>query len=122
MTQRFASGLKSILRQDPDVILIGEIRDEETARIATDVMTRLNSDAADAMMEIGVAAATDVLPGMDARMATIEEAMPVLVEVQTSLKNLPENMAGLDSGLGRLEVLTVLVFVRFEVWRSVRWS
>jgi type IV pilus assembly protein PilB len=30
----FASGLKSILRQDPDVILIGEIRDEETARIA----------------------------------------------------------------------------------------
>ncbi len=30
----FANGLKSILRQDPDVILIGEIRDEETARIA----------------------------------------------------------------------------------------
>jgi type IV pilus assembly protein PilB len=30
----FASGLKSILRQDPDVILVGEIRDEETARIA----------------------------------------------------------------------------------------
>jgi type IV pilus assembly protein PilB len=30
----FASGLKSILRQDPDVILVGEIRDAETARIA----------------------------------------------------------------------------------------
>ncbi len=30
----FASGLKSILRQDPDVILVGEIRDVETARIA----------------------------------------------------------------------------------------
>jgi type IV pilus assembly protein PilB len=30
----FASGLKSILRQDPDVILVGEIRDEDTARIA----------------------------------------------------------------------------------------
>ena len=30
----FASGLKSILRQDPDVILVGEVRDEETARIA----------------------------------------------------------------------------------------
>jgi type IV pilus assembly protein PilB len=30
----FAGGLKSILRQDPDVILVGEIRDEETARIA----------------------------------------------------------------------------------------
>jgi len=30
----FASALRSILRQDPDVILIGEIRDLETARIA----------------------------------------------------------------------------------------
>jgi general secretion pathway protein E len=30
----FASGLRSILRQDPDVILIGEIRDTETAEIA----------------------------------------------------------------------------------------
>jgi type IV pilus assembly protein PilB len=30
----FATGLKSILRQDPDVILVGEIRDQETARIA----------------------------------------------------------------------------------------
>ncbi|MFG0326731.1 MAG: GspE/PulE family protein [Phycisphaerales bacterium JB037] len=31
----FASALRSILRQDPDVVLVGEIRDEETARIAT---------------------------------------------------------------------------------------
>jgi len=30
----FASGLRSIVRQDPDVILIGEIRDRETADIA----------------------------------------------------------------------------------------
>jgi len=30
----FASGLRSIVRQDPDVILVGEIRDEETADIA----------------------------------------------------------------------------------------
>jgi Type II secretory pathway, ATPase PulE/Tfp pilus assembly pathway, ATPase PilB len=30
----FAVGLRSILRQDPDVIMIGEIRDEETAAIA----------------------------------------------------------------------------------------
>ncbi len=30
----FASGLRSILRQDPDVILVGEIRDLETAEIA----------------------------------------------------------------------------------------
>lgn len=30
----FASGLRSILRQDPDVILVGEIRDKETAQLA----------------------------------------------------------------------------------------
>ncbi|MCC7351856.1 MAG: Flp pilus assembly complex ATPase component TadA [Phycisphaerales bacterium] len=31
----FASALRSLLRQDPDVIMVGEIRDAETARIAT---------------------------------------------------------------------------------------
>ena len=31
----FAKGLRSILRQDPDVVMIGEIRDNETAEIAT---------------------------------------------------------------------------------------
>ena len=31
---KFSNGLKSILRQDPDVIMIGEIRDEETADMA----------------------------------------------------------------------------------------
>lgn len=30
----FASGLRSILRQDPDIVMIGEIRDDETAQIA----------------------------------------------------------------------------------------
>ena len=30
----FAEGLKAILRQDPDVIMIGEIRDKETASVA----------------------------------------------------------------------------------------
>ena len=30
----FANGLRSILRQDPNIIMVGEIRDEETASIA----------------------------------------------------------------------------------------
>ena len=30
----FASGIKSLMRQDPDVILVGEVRDEETAEMA----------------------------------------------------------------------------------------
>ena len=31
----FATGLRSLMRQDPDIMMVGEIRDEETARIAT---------------------------------------------------------------------------------------
>ena len=30
----FAAGLRSILRQDPDIVMVGEIRDIETAQIA----------------------------------------------------------------------------------------
>jgi type IV pilus assembly protein PilB len=32
----FASGLRSILRSDPDIIMIGEVRDKETAKIAVE--------------------------------------------------------------------------------------
>lgn len=64
---------------------------DETARVAIDVMARLNADAADAMIEIGVVAATDVtgfglighLLGMlgDSLDASLDfEAIPVLNE------------------------------------------
>ncbi len=64
---RFSTILRSLLRQDPDVILIGEIRDLETARIATEaaltghlVLASLHTNtAAQAiirLMELGVAA------------------------------------------------------------------
>lgn len=33
----FANGLRSIVRQDPDIIMVGEIRDEETAQIAVNI-------------------------------------------------------------------------------------
>jgi twitching motility protein PilT len=36
-TQSFASALRSVLRQDPDVVLIGEMRDKETIEIALTV-------------------------------------------------------------------------------------
>ena len=60
----FASALRSILRQDPDVILIGEIRDAETAKIAMQaaqtghlVLSTLHTDDAPSvvtrLMDIG---------------------------------------------------------------------
>jgi type IV pilus assembly protein PilB len=33
----FANGLRSIVRQDPDIIMLGEIRDTETAQVATNI-------------------------------------------------------------------------------------
>ena len=30
----FASGIRALMRQDPDILLVGEIRDEATARMA----------------------------------------------------------------------------------------
>ena len=53
----FAAALRSILRQDPDVILVGEIRDQETARIAMQaaqtghlVLSTLHTDDAPSVM------------------------------------------------------------------------
>ncbi|HEU5092358.1 MAG TPA: ATPase, T2SS/T4P/T4SS family, partial [Nitrospira sp.] len=61
----FAATLRSILRQDPDVILVGEIRDQETARIALQaaqtghlVLSTLHTDDAPStvtrLLDIGV--------------------------------------------------------------------
>lgn len=36
----FARGLRALMRQDPDIIMVGEIRDEETARIAVHAALR----------------------------------------------------------------------------------
>lgn len=57
----FASGLRSILRCDPDVIMVGEIRDTETAKIAVEsaltghlVLSTLHTnDAASAITRLG---------------------------------------------------------------------
>jgi len=57
----FASGLRSILRQDPDIVMVGEIRDGETANIAVQaaltghlVLSTLHTnDAAGAITRLG---------------------------------------------------------------------
>lgn len=57
----FASGLRSILRNDPDIIMVGEIRDHETARIAVEsaltghlVLSTLHTnDSAGAVTRLG---------------------------------------------------------------------
>jgi len=61
----FSRGLRSILRQDPDVVLVGEVRDQETAKLALEasltghlVLTTLHTNNAPAaltrLVEMGV--------------------------------------------------------------------
>ncbi|NLX58008.1 MAG: Flp pilus assembly complex ATPase component TadA [Phycisphaerae bacterium] len=61
----FAGGLRSVLRQDPDVIMVGEIRDQETARMAiqsaltghmvySTLHTNDSASAATRLVDIGV--------------------------------------------------------------------
>jgi hypothetical protein len=52
-----------------------------------------------------VAQTTAILEPMDGRMASIEAAMPVLVEVQEHLAGLPETLGRLDSSIDRLSGL-----------------
>jgi type II secretory ATPase GspE/PulE/Tfp pilus assembly ATPase PilB-like protein len=76
----FASALRSILRQDPDVVLVGEIRDEETAQIAMQaaltghlVLTTLHTNdalgAIPRLMDLGVSPAiiADAVRGVAAQ-------------------------------------------------------
>jgi hypothetical protein len=52
-----------------------------------------------------VSADTDCLRTMDRRMATIEDAMPTLVDVQKHLASLPETITGLQAGIDRIAEL-----------------
>lgn len=76
----FARAMRSILRQDPDVILVGEIRDEETARIAIRaaqtghlVLSTLHTNSAKAaagrLLDLGISRAVldDCLLGVAAQ-------------------------------------------------------
>jgi len=84
----FASGLKSILRQDPDVILIGEIRDSETAGTSIDaaltghlVLSTLHTNKA--------AGAIPRLIDLDVRPSTIGPAVTIII-AQRLVKRLCE--------------------------------
>jgi type IV pilus assembly protein PilB len=74
----FAVGLRSILRQDPDVVLVGEIRDAETAELASQaaatghlVLSSLHTTSA--------VAAISRLVNLDVDMATLGGALTAVV-------------------------------------------
>ena len=93
--------LVAALRVLPEVLTTLTKVGEDTRRMAEntaelpDVRARLEE----------VSELASVLPPMDERMATIEGAMPVLVEVQQHLAKLPETIEGLNAGIAELVAL-----------------
>ena len=74
----FVKGLRSILRQNPNIILVGEIRDEEVARVAMDaamtghlVLSTLHTNDA--------AGALPRLIGFDIDMKSVSEALNLVI-------------------------------------------
>jgi len=107
----FANGLRSIVRQDPDVIMVGEIRDTETAEIAVRsaltghlVFSTLHTnDACEAiprLLDMGVEPylAASALRGIMAQRLVRKICLSCKEPAQTS----PEQLAGLRQGLGEI--------------------
>ena len=110
----FPTALRSLLRQDPDVIMVGEIRDEETARIAAQaaltghlVLSTLHTnDACGApvrLVNLGVEPflVSAVLRGVLAQ-RLVRRVCPQcrqLVEVDSATRKLVEDVTGDASGL-----------------------
>jgi len=90
----FANGLKAIVRQDPDVILVGEIRDEKTANISLQaaltghlVLTTLHTNDA--------AGAVARLISLKARKSNIAPAVNVVI-AQRLVRKICEKCARLE--------------------------
>jgi len=98
----FASALRSLLRQDPDIIMVGEVRDEETARVAVQaaltghmVLSTLHTNDAPSsitrLMDIGIepyliSAAVNAVVAQ----RLVRRVCP---ECKEPLTNVPENVA-----------------------------
>ncbi|HHE67659.1 MAG TPA: type II/IV secretion system protein [Candidatus Parcubacteria bacterium] len=107
----FASGLRSIMRQDPDVILVGEIRDLETAEIACQAAltghlvfsTLHTNDAAGAvarLIDIGVrpvsiAPALNMVVAQRLPRKVCQKCVKFVEPSKKDLKKIKHNLSGL---------------------------
>ncbi|OGZ67523.1 MAG: hypothetical protein A3C58_02105 [Candidatus Staskawiczbacteria bacterium RIFCSPHIGHO2_02_FULL_34_10] len=126
----FSEGLMSIVRQDPDIILVGEIRDLETAKIALQasltghlVLSTIHTNNAAGtiprLIDLGadlssVASALKMVVGQRLVRKICKECSILvkpskeeLVEIKTGLKNIPENILeeiGISKNLNQIKI------------------
>jgi type II secretory ATPase GspE/PulE/Tfp pilus assembly ATPase PilB-like protein len=123
----FAKGLRSILRQDPDIVMVGEIRDLETAEIAIQasltghllLSTIHTNDAAGAVprfLSMGVkphllAPALNGIMGqrLVRRLCTCKQPITLESELFTAVKNQLSNIAE-SSGESKVDATTVTFY------------
>ncbi|HEX3242264.1 MAG TPA: hypothetical protein VHQ97_04235 [Solirubrobacterales bacterium] len=101
LLRRLPSDVSAALRLIPSIAEHTERLHEMTSRL-----TRISGDTeALPPLERNMERVAETTSAIDARLREIEKAMPVLVEVQRHLDQLPETMAGLDQGIDRLSAL-----------------
>lgn len=102
----FAEGLRSILRQDPDIIMVGEIRDEETAQIAIRaavtghlvISTLHTNDAAESILR---------LKDMGIQSYFIEEALKAVISQRLIRKICPYCKKSYDASKNEIKALNL---------------
>lgn len=106
----FASGLRHILRQDPDVIMVGEIRDVETAEIAIQASltghlvfsTLHTNDAAGALTRLLDMGVEPFLVASTLAATMAQRLVRVLCNCKKAYQPLDEELAELDINRGQV--------------------
>jgi general secretion pathway protein E len=113
----FASGLQAIVRQDPDVILVGEIRDETTSQIALQaaltghlVFSTLHTNNAPGAVtrllslkakRVNIGAATNVIIGQRLARKVCSDCVVLRKVTPDELAVLKEGLVGMKKGLAK---------------------
>jgi type IV pilus assembly protein PilB len=102
----FATGLRSILRQDPDVVMVGEIRDAETAQIA--VQASLTGHMVFSTLHTNDAPTAVVrLREMDVASYLISSSVTAVLAQRLARKTCPDCKASYTPASGLLRALEV---------------
>ncbi len=116
----FAYGLRSVLRQDPDIVMVGEIRDEETAQLAVQasltghlVLSTLHTNSAAAaiprLMDMGIepyllASTIRAVAGQRLPRTICKECIEAYPATQEVIENIKEVM----QGAGNFDLVTYI--------------
>ncbi len=124
----FSSGLRSIIRQNPDVILVSEIRDTETAKIALQAsltghlvfstlhtndavgaiprLVNLGMDMSSIMSALRMAVGQRLVRKVCKKCSTLKKpSVKELLEIKKGLKNLPKGI-GIPKSLSAVKIAT----------------